>query len=50
MIGIYLYSPWSADPIFSAVVLYGVFPAMAASGLWMWNQGLINRWLKGKPT
>jgi hypothetical protein len=49
-IGLYLYSPWSADPIISAVVLYGVFPVMAVSGLWMWNQGLINRWLKGHQT
>lgn len=50
MIGTYLYSPWSSNPVFAGIFLYGVFPAMAVSGLWMWNQGRINRWLKGKRT
>ena len=49
LLGTYLYSPWSSDPVFSAIVLFIAFPAMAVSGLWMWNQGRINRWLKGEP-
>lgn len=48
VIGTYLYSPLSADPTFKAVTLYVVFPAMALSGLWMWNMGRINRYLRGK--
>ena len=43
VLGTYLYSPWSQQPAFAAVVLYGVFPFMALSGLWMWNQGRIAR-------
>lgn len=43
VIGTYLYSPWSADPVFKAVTLYIVFPGMALSGLIMWNMGRILR-------
>lgn len=46
LLGAYLYSPWSANPTFSAIVLYVAFPAMAVSGLWMWNQGRIARLFK----
>lgn len=46
VIGTYLYSPWSAHPVLSGLTLYVVFPAMALSGLWMWNQGRINRFLR----
>ena len=48
LLGTYLYSPWSSDPVFSAIVLYVAFPGMALSGLWMWNQGRIHRWLNSK--
>lgn len=43
VLGTYLYSPWSQEPVFAAIVLYAVFPLMALSGLWMWNQGRIAR-------
>ena len=46
VVGTYLYSPWSADPVFSAITLYGVFPLMGLTGLAMWQQGRIARWLK----
>lgn len=46
-LGTYLYSPWSSNPLFSAVTLYGVFPLMGLTGLWMWNQGWIARALGG---
>lgn len=46
VIGTYLYSPLSDDPIFYALTAYVVFPAMALSGLWMWNQGRIGRMFK----
>lgn len=49
VLGTYLYSPWSENPVFAALVLYGVFPAMAVSGLWMWNQGRIGRLFKRGP-
>lgn len=46
LIGTYLYSPWSANPVFAAVTLYGVFPVMALTGIAMWQQGRIAKWLK----
>jgi len=47
-VGTYLYSPLSANPAFSALVLFLVFPAMAASGLILWQQARITRWLKSR--
>ena len=41
VVGAYLYSPLSANPVFAAFVLYAVFPLMAVSGVWMWKQGAI---------
>lgn len=41
--GAYLYSPWGADPLFHAVVAYGLFPALGLSGLWMWQQARLGR-------
>ena len=46
LIGTYLYSPWSSEPLFQVLVLYAVFPFMAASGLLMWHQGRIARLLR----
>lgn len=43
IIGTYLYSPWSANPAFAAVTLWIVFPAMALSGVAMWQQGRLAR-------
>lgn len=46
VIGTYLYSPWSSDPTFTTITLYGVFPLMGLSGLAMWQQGRLARLLK----
>lgn len=46
-IGAYLYSPWGANPVFSAIVLYIMFPAMAISGVLMWQQPKVMKWVKG---
>jgi high-affinity Fe2+/Pb2+ permease len=46
-LGVYLYSPL-IDATWAARVLQaGVFPAMAASGLVMWQQARLRRWLGG---
>lgn len=37
VLGIDLDSPWGADPAFRALVLYGVFPVLGASGIAMWQ-------------
>lgn len=46
VVGTYLYSPWSSDPTFAAITLYGVFPLMGLTGLAMWQQGRLARWLR----
>ena len=45
VLGVYLYSPWGAEPAFRAAVLFGVFPALGASGLamWLWPR-LVRAW------
>jgi len=45
VLGTYLYSPWGAEPAFRALVLYGVFPVLGASGLamWLWPR-LVRAW------
>lgn len=44
-VGTYLYSPWSSNDAFSAIILYLCFPAMALSGVAMWRQGALQRLL-----
>lgn len=46
IIGTYLYAPWSANTTFTALTLYVVTPALAASGLAMWKQGPIMRFFR----
>lgn len=40
VLGIYLYSPWGAEPALRTAVLFGVFPLLALSGaaMWLWPQ------------
>ncbi|MEO1715858.1 MAG: hypothetical protein AAFR76_01990 [Planctomycetota bacterium] len=46
VLGTYLYSPWSENPAFTAITLYVVFPLMALSGVALWKQAIIMRWIK----
>jgi hypothetical protein len=41
-LGTFAYSPWRNEPILLDLVRFGVFPLLAASGLWLW---LGARWL-----
>lgn len=43
-IGALLYSPYGDDPVFFAIVAYGVFPFAALTGLAMWQQARLRRW------
>ncbi|MBO9424506.1 hypothetical protein J7444_07235 [Labrenzia sp. R4_1] len=44
VVGTYLYSPFSAEPVFAAITLYAVFPLMGLSGLAMWQQNRLLQW------
>lgn len=45
LLGFYLYSPFGGVPWVSFLTLWIVFPAMAVTGIWMWQQGRIARLL-----
>ena len=46
IIGTYLYSPWSANAAFAALTLYVVTPTVVLSGIAMWKQGPLMRFLR----
>ena len=46
-LGVYIYSPLHADPLWTDIVRFGMFPLAALSGGWMWQQARINRALRG---
>lgn len=50
VIGTYIYSPWSADPVFTAAVRFIILPFISLTGIVMWQQPRISRWLRGKRT
>jgi hypothetical protein len=47
LIGVYVYSPLHAHPVWTGVMRFGVFPLAAVSGVWMWQQARIARALHG---
>lgn len=46
IIGTYIYSPYTSDPTFSLVVQVGVIPVLGLSGILMWQQGRVMKWLR----
>lgn len=46
-LGIYLYSPLHADPLWTDIARYVAFPLAGVSGIWMWQQGRIAKWMRG---
>ena len=43
LLGTFVYSPWSADPMFATSVRWFAFPVLAASGLFLWRGHLFLR-------
>jgi hypothetical protein len=43
LLGTFIYSPLRDDPMLIATIQYLVFPAMAGSGVWMWQQGRLSK-------
>lgn len=48
VLGAYLYSPLIDQTWAARVLQLGLFPALAASGLVMWQQTRLRRWLGGR--
>jgi hypothetical protein len=45
ILGTYLYSPWSSNPVFEGLVKWGIFPLVGLTGTALWQQARIMRWL-----
>ena len=44
LMSIYVYSPLHVDPLLTDIIRYLAIPAVALSGVAMWQQGCISRW------
>jgi thiosulfate reductase cytochrome b subunit len=49
LIGTFIYSPWSANPTFSAIIYWAVIPLLTLTGLAMWKQAKLMSFFKKKP-
>jgi hypothetical protein len=50
LLGTFIHSPLREAPAFIAIMQFLVFPAIAASGVWMWQQARLARSLKVRPS
>lgn len=48
LIGAYVYSPLGDLSWFTALMQFGVIPLLALSGLVMWQQARVLRWLRAR--
>lgn len=48
-VGTFLYSPLRDSALAEALVLWVAYPALAAAGLWMWQQGRIAQLFRPRP-
>lgn len=48
LIGTFIYSPWSSNPSFVALIMWVALPVLTLTGLCMWKQGPIMKLLKNK--
>jgi len=42
----HVYSPLRTDPVWTGIAQYVVFPLASLSGLWMWQQARVGRWIR----
>ncbi len=47
VLGTWIYSPWSGNPIFDASIKWLVFPFLGLTGFALWQQGRVLRFLGG---
>lgn len=45
-LGAFIYSPWRNNPTFLMIMSFIIFPAVAVTGLWMWQAKRIKIWGK----
>jgi thiosulfate reductase cytochrome b subunit len=47
LIGTFVYSPWRHDSWFVLTMQVAVIPLLTLTGLALWKQAIVNRWLRG---
>ncbi|MCP6760356.1 MAG: hypothetical protein NHB32_16810 [Fischerella sp. CENA71] len=47
-IGTYIYSPWSSNSAFTALMQFVIIPVLSLTGIVMWKQALLKKLIKGK--
>jgi len=48
LIGMYVYSPLGAEPAFTMAARIVLVPLLLITGLWMWQQARVRKWLGGR--
>ncbi|HZG09607.1 MAG TPA: hypothetical protein VEZ70_11570 [Allosphingosinicella sp.] len=50
LLGMFIYSPLREDPLLIATIQFLVFPALALSGVWMWQQARLSRFQRARSS
>ena len=45
LIGTFIYSPWRSEDGFVLLMQVGVIPVLTLTGVAMWKQAIVGRWL-----
>lgn len=48
IIGTFIYSPWGSDAAFAAATKFIVIPTLVITGLVMWQQPRVMKWLAAR--
>ena len=46
----YVYSPFHLNAMWTNIARFIVLPLIALSGIWLWQQGRIARWMRRTPS
>jgi hypothetical protein len=46
--GVFVYSPLRTNEAFTLLLQVVIIPVVLLSGLWMWQQARVSRWLRGQ--
>lgn len=50
LLGVFIYSPLGNQEWFSLLMQFGVMPLLGITGLVMWQQARVLKWLNGRGT
>jgi hypothetical protein len=50
VLGLFIYGPWGDGSLLEASIQYVIFPALALSGLLMWQQPRLNKLMRRRAS